>query len=126
MYCFGFFTDALDEYDGDHGGLVLMMENVCTRTNVKFYVSSQPLNTFGAPSDRYGPARQLKVEDFAISDMENYISSRLFADNKFKKLLWSDTYSVESVQNLVNRADGVFLFYFLGTPCVQRTSQELP
>lgn len=96
-YCFGFFTDAFDEYDGNNGGLVLVMENVCTRTNVKFYVSSPPLNTFGAPFDRYGPARQLEVEDFAISDMEKYTSSRLFADKKFKELLWSDTYFVESV-----------------------------
>lgn len=109
---FCFFIDGLDEYDGESDHIVSVLESLRDWPNVKLCVSSRPYNefrdAFGRPSDP-----QLALEDLTREDIKLYISSTLEANSHFKALKARDDRSQELVQDIVEKAQGVFLWVIL-------------
>lgn len=107
-----FFIDGLDEYKGESDTLIELMQDLCQPENVKLCVSSRPWVEF---IDAFGQADQrlLKLEDLTRSDIANYTSDRLTSNPKFCKLAdWDDRYK-KLVEEVVNKAQGVFLWVYL-------------
>ena len=82
---FCFFLDGLDEYEGDHTGLIEDLNVLAASEKVKLCVSSRPWNAF---RDAYGESEtfQFVLEKLTKSDMPSYIKDVLENDIRFKKL----------------------------------------
>ena len=106
---FCFFIDGLDEYDGEPDHIVSVLESLRDWPDVKLCVSSRPYNefrdAFGRPSDP-----QLALEDLTHKDIKYYVQSTLEENQRFKTLKARDDRSQDLVQNIVEKAQGVFLW----------------
>ena len=109
---FCFFIDGLDEYDGEPDHIVSVLESLRHWPDVKLCVSSRPYNefrdAFGRPSDP-----QLALEDLTREDIKLYIQSTLEENLRFKALRARDDRSQELVQDIIEKAQGVFLWVIL-------------
>ena len=109
---FCFFIDGLDEYDGEPDQIVSVLESLRDWPDVKLCVSSRPYNefrdAFGRPSDP-----QLALEDLTREDIKLYIQSTLEENLRFKALKARDHRSQDLVQDIVEKAQGVFLWVIL-------------
>ena len=109
---FCFFIDGLDEYDGEPNHIVSVLETLRVWPDVKLCVSSRPYNefrdAFGRPSDP-----QLALEDLTRDDIRLYIQDTLEENLRFKALKARDDRTQDLVQDIVDRAQGVFLWVIL-------------
>lgn len=109
---FCFFIDGLDEYDGDPKTIVDVLDSLRRWPEIKLCFSSRPWNeftdAFGRPSDP-----QLALEDLTRSDIRLYVRDTLEENLRFKELKARDGRSQDLVQELVEKARGVFLWVFL-------------
>ena len=109
---FCFFIDGLDEYDGEPDHIVSVLESLRDWPDVKLCVSSRPYNefrdAFGRPSDP-----QLALEDLTYEDIEFYVQITLEENPRFKALKARDDRSQDLVQEIVAKAQGVFLWVIL-------------
>ena len=109
---FCFFIDGLDEYDGEPDHIVSVLESLRDWPDVKLCVSSRPYNefrdAFGRPSDP-----QLALEDLTRKDIKLYVQSTLEENLRFKALKASDDRSQDLVLDIVEKAQGVFLWVIL-------------
>ena len=109
---FCFFIDGLDEYDGEPDHIVSVLESLRDWPDVKLCVSSRPYNefrdAFGRPFDP-----QLALEDLTREDIKLYIQSTLGENLRFKALKARDDRSQDLVQDIVEKAQGVFLWVVL-------------
>lgn len=106
------FVDGLDEFDGDHFELVKILSDFTKPNRVKMCASSRPWLEF---VDAFGSARwKIQLEDLTRRDMLIYVHDHLEADGKFARLRARDAESaLDLVTNVVNRAEGVFLWVYL-------------
>jgi hypothetical protein len=111
---FCFFVDGLDEYDGDHAELVRVLELFPISPDIKLCVSSRPWyvfkDAFGHDSDR-----KLALEDLTRTDIEIYVRNKFKENVRFKHVMSNpdrDRYQ-ELIQEIVEKAEGVFLWVFL-------------
>ena len=106
---FCFFIDGLDEYDGEPDHIVSVLESLRDWPDVKLCVSSRPYNefrdAFGRPSDP-----QLALEDLTREDIKLYIQNTLEGNLRFKTLKARDDRSQDLVQDIVEKAQWVFLW----------------
>ena len=106
---FCFFIDGLDEYDGDANHIVNVLENLRSWQDVKLCISSRPWNefadAFGRPSDP-----QLALEDLTREDIRKYVRDTLEENPRFRSLRARDDRSQALVQEIVDKARGVFLW----------------
>ena len=106
---FCFFIDGLDEYEGEPDHIVSVLESLRDWPDVKLCVSSRPYNefrdAFGRPSDP-----QLALEDLTREDIKSYVQSTLEEKLRFKALKARDDRSQDLVQDIVGKAQGVFLW----------------
>lgn len=123
-YCL--FIDGLDEYNGNHGQLVQILDGLASTGNMKLCVSSRPWNVFVRAYESRKP--HLLLQDLTASDIRLFINSTIM-----KSLTGSIAYdpSDESgmdirtlVSDIVNRAEGVFLWVFLAVQSVVRGFDE--
>ena len=109
---FCFFIDGLDEYDGEPDHIVSVLESLRDWPDVKLCVSSRPYNefrdTFGQPADP-----QLALEDLTREDIKLYIQSTLEENLRFKALKARDDRSQDLIKDIVEKAQGVFLWVIL-------------
>jgi hypothetical protein len=110
MFCF--FVDGLDEFEGDHYVLVKSLEDLSQLPNVKLCVSSRPWNVFTKAYGR-STGRALSLQDYTKVDMDKYITGMLEQDQRFAELAAHDGTAWTLVQEIRERADGVFLWVFL-------------
>jgi hypothetical protein len=116
---FCFFIDGLDEYEGDHFELLDTMINLVKSPYIKLCLSSRPWNCF---EDALGNDfdRKLYMQDLTREDIE------IYAGDKLKlplRQVWTYENRVQHqtlVQDIVERAQGVFLWVYL----VVRSLQE--
>lgn len=106
------FVDGLDEFDGDHFELVKILSDFTKPARVKMCASSRPwlefVDAFGS-----GPWK-IRLEDLTRRDMLIYVHDHLEADSKFANLRARDAESASDlITNVVNRAEGVFLWVYL-------------
>ncbi len=110
---FCFFIDGLDEYDGDHGNLIELMQQFTRSLNIKLCVSSRPWNVFEAAFGNCMCPR-LYLEDLTREDIKRYVRDKLEGNNGFRKLRRSESENCEQLVNdIVQKAYGVFLWVFL-------------
>lgn len=109
---FCFFVDGLDEYDGKPDQIVSVLESLRSWSDIKLCVSSRPYNefkdAFGRPSDP-----QLALEDLTREDIRLYVRNTLEDNSRFKALKARNDRSQDLVQEIVDKAQGVFLWVVL-------------
>jgi hypothetical protein len=113
---FCFFVDGLDEYDISNGGssndLVRVLDELANSPDIKICVSSRPWNEF---RDHFAqdPDRFLTLEKLTKPDMWRYVNETLEKNPRFRELKSKDEYYPTLVNEIVNKAQGVFLWVFL-------------
>ncbi|KAK4249242.1 P-loop-containing protein [Corynascus novoguineensis] len=93
------FIDGLDEYDDDHEKLIYFLNHLQKDQNIKLCISSRPWNVF---KDAFGTYPSLRMELLTRPDIEKY--------------------NLKS--QIIERADGVFLWVVLVTEKLIATTRE--
>ncbi|PSN71817.1 hypothetical protein BS50DRAFT_569427 [Corynespora cassiicola Philippines] len=109
---FCFFIDGVDEYSGDHSEMVRLLENFSRLPNVKLCVASRPWNVF---EDAFGqsPKRKFYLQDLTRQDIKHYVRSKLSKHPAWQGLSHRDEEYKEIATEILERAQGVFLWVFL-------------
>ncbi|KAF4314031.1 hypothetical protein GTA08_BOTSDO00369 [Botryosphaeria dothidea] len=114
---FCFFIDGLDKYDaestgGTHAGLVRSLKTLAESPDIKLCVSSRPWTVF---MDAFGrnPERMLALEDLNCGDIYSYVSSTFSQNQRFVELESQNRRYHELIEEIVEKARGVFLWVFL-------------
>ena len=108
-----FFIDGLDEYDGDYTELIRLLRSFSRPNNMKICASSRPLNVFKRAFGT-GSHTMLRLEDLTRHDITLYVRETLERNNLFNQLRRRENaHCVDLVNEVVSRAQGVFLWVFL-------------
>ena len=121
---FCFFVDGLDEYDGDHLDLIRFLEGLTIGDSVKLCFSSRPWNVF---ESYYGEnaGRKLRLQDLTRDDIAKFTHDKL---GKGTQLCSPGEHAFayeDLVQEIVQMADGVFLWVFLVVRSLRRGMTNL-
>ena len=107
-----FFVDGLDEYDGDPVEIVDILKGFAASSDIKVCLASRPWteleSALSGNSDR-----KLMLQDFTRHDIKLYIHDKLDNDPRFQKVKAKDDRFQELSLEIVNKAQGVFLWVFL-------------
>ena len=106
---FCFFIDGLDEYGGDPNYIINVIESLRKWPAIKLCVSSRPWNEFVDAFGR-GFDPQLTLEELTRQDIQNYVQHTLEHNPRFLILKNVDERCQELVQEIVDKARGVFLW----------------
>lgn len=113
---FCFFIDGLDEYrdeDGnDHRELIRLLRHFTASPQIKLCVSSRPWTVF-RDAFQDDPDWTIKLEDLTRDDIRCYVSDTFGAHEQYSKLSRMDSGYKQLVENVVQKAQGVFLWVFL-------------
>lgn len=109
---FCFFIDGLDEYEGDHYQLTKDLFAISNSEFVKLCVSSRPWTEF-TDAFSHDADRMMVLQDLTRSDMEKYIRGMLGDDERFERLCREDPRGQVFVTEILDKAQGVFLWVFL-------------
>ncbi|OCL03823.1 hypothetical protein AOQ84DRAFT_368031 [Glonium stellatum] len=106
------FIDGLDEYDGNHDELVKVLQSLAVSSDIKICLSSRPWYSF---KDAFGQdlERLLKIEDLTREDIRLYVYSKFEESPRFREIKDIDLRYSELVTEIVDKAQGVFLWVFL-------------
>ncbi|KAF2106137.1 hypothetical protein BDV96DRAFT_626020 [Lophiotrema nucula] len=116
---FCFFIDGLDEYEGQPNDMIEFISLLKDLPNIKLCVSSRPWNEFEREFGKNG-SRKLYMQDFNGADIRNYVNHTLDNDENFQELEDKEVNGKPLVEEIVQAANGVFLWVFL----VVRSFQE--
>ena len=109
---FCFFVDGLDEYNGEESDIIKILQNLAISSNVKICVSSRPWNAFekafGADINQKFP-----LQDFTKDDIRFYVKDTLVQNKSFLKMARQDHRYAQLIEDIVERAQGVFLWVYL-------------
>ncbi|KAJ4376341.1 hypothetical protein N0V83_001624 [Neocucurbitaria cava] len=109
---FCFFVDGLDEYEGESIELIESLRALARSTMVKLCVSSRPWHVFKDEYERPNSC-MLKMEDLTRDDIALYVQDMLEGHERFGTLQQRDSRYQELVQQIIDKAEGVFLWVFL-------------
>ncbi|KAF4449242.1 small s, partial [Fusarium albosuccineum] len=114
-----FFIDGLDEYEGQPNDIIQLIETLRSLPNAKICASSRPWNEF---EQRFGQddAPKLYMQDLTKRDIHNYVYDILKTDANYQNLEEKDDQGAELIQEIIEAAQGVFLWVVL----VVRSFQE--
>lgn len=109
---FCFFIDGLDEYEGHHSELIETLKDLLSLPDVKIRLSSRPWQPF---RDAFGHTRgyTIRLQDLTRNDIRTYVTDRLLNDKIFRAMASEDHRYETLVEEVVDRAEGVFLWVFL-------------
>lgn len=106
-----FFIDGLDEFSGDHVGLVSMIQGFVLQSTAKFCISSRPWVCF---EDAFGHGPHLLLERLTYPDIEAYVISQFRENKRFLELEKEEPeYTQRLVGEIARKAAGVFLWVLL-------------
>ncbi|KAI9733107.1 MAG: hypothetical protein M1834_003654 [Cirrosporium novae-zelandiae] len=108
---FCFFVDGIDEFDGDDEIIIGLLKGLADSPNIKICISSRPWATFlGAFNDcRW----KLVLQDHTKHDMREYVHNMLVENEAFIKAANQDLRCNSLVSEIVQRANGVWLWVYL-------------
>jgi hypothetical protein len=106
---FCFFIDGLDEYDGDEEHISSAIQEIVTFDNIKLCVSSRPWNVF----DDAFRAQSLVLQDFNKADIRRFVTDELGRHPRFITMRDEDPDYSALLDDIVEKADSVFLWVFL-------------
>lgn len=111
-YCV--FIDGVDEFDGDHFDLCQILKGLSASSSFKCCLSSRPWNVF---EDAFGQDQSHKicVHDLTRLDIKAYTRSRLLEHPRLTKVAFPLEQMDLIVNQVTQRAQGVFLWAFLVT-----------
>jgi len=105
------FIDGLDEYAGDHGELISILETLSSYDNLKLVLSSRPLVAF---NDAFENMPQLRLQDLTYQDMIKFVSDRLNHSRGLREMEELDPELRSTlVRGLCDMSAGVFLWVVL-------------
>ncbi|KAE9373908.1 hypothetical protein N431DRAFT_374559 [Stipitochalara longipes BDJ] len=113
---FCFFIDGLDEYkdaeNRDPRELIKVLRSLASSPHIKLCLSSRSWTVF---KDAFGddPERTVKLEDLTRQDIRLYVSDNFNGHEQFHKLSLRDPAYANLVEEVVRKAQGVFLWVFL-------------
>ncbi|KAL7930107.1 hypothetical protein V8C35DRAFT_165853 [Trichoderma chlorosporum] len=113
---FCFIIDGLDEFKvGDtqsHADLLDTIKCLGSSPNIKLCVSSRPWTIF---RDAFGEkaSQVMKLEDLTKGDIRRYVQDKFNTHDQYLKLNQSDPQYNHLIEEVVNKAQGVFLWVFL-------------
>ena len=112
MMCF--FIDGLDEYDGIHSDVVQLFQKFSASDNIKICLSSRPWNVI---QNAFGEGRnpKLMLQDLTREDITIYVTDKLAQDYRFQALADADQRYHQLIDEIVTKAQGVFLWVVLVT-----------
>jgi hypothetical protein len=111
---FCFFIDGLDEFDGEPRDLLPIIRDLSNSPNVKICVSSRPWQIFKDEFDKH-PDQRLYLQDLTRKDIQAYVRSTFENDLNFQHAREEDSGYEELVDEIVERAQGVWLWVALVT-----------
>jgi hypothetical protein len=103
-----FIIDGLDEYDGDQDEIADYFTGFSNEPNMKMCISSRPLVVF---EEAFETFPGLKLQNLTHGDISQYVEDNL-ANHRHMAALTakSPDQAVRLVSEIVNKADGVFLW----------------
>jgi hypothetical protein len=103
---FCIFVDGLDEYNGDHGDLILVIRHL-TQVGIKLCAASRPWNIF---EGAFGAEKtqKLYLQELNKPDIECYVNETLRAHPNFKKV--EPTHANDIAVEVIDKSQGVFLW----------------
>jgi glycosyltransferase involved in cell wall biosynthesis len=113
---FCFFIDGLDEYkdedNQDPRDLIKVLRALTTSPYIKLCLSSRSWTVF---KDAFGknPEMTVKLEDLTRKDIRRYVLDTFNEHEQFPKLSLMDPGYADLVEEVVRKAQGVFLWVFL-------------
>jgi len=109
---FCLFMDGLDEYDGRPAEIIELIDILQAFPNIKACISSRPWNDF---EDRFGNNSpwKLYMQDVTKNDILLYVEDKLGQNSRFRQLRTEDSQCPNFINNIVWRANGVFLWVTL-------------
>ena len=111
---FCFFIDGLDEYRGDPRDVVDVVKKLTKWSNIKLCVSSRPWPIFKQHYDLdMAQPQRLYLQDLTREDIEKYVRDELESNSMFVRARKGDAKFQDLVTEIVDRAQGVFLWVFL-------------
>ncbi|KPM43280.1 hypothetical protein AK830_g3266 [Neonectria ditissima] len=106
------FIDGLDEFEGDHNGIVDFFKAISAGENghaIKMCLSSRPWAVFEGAFQSSVP--NARLQDLTYEDMHRYAKDQLRRNAAIKRLFKSRTdLGLDLVEDIVQQADGVFLW----------------
>lgn len=106
-----FFIDGLDEFDEDDDELIAFVQELVSSAGVKVCSSSRPHKVF---EDAFGLSPKLRLQDLTSKDIQRYVNDKFQAVPQLKSMTLGNGYEMDNLINqVVNRADGVFLWVSL-------------
>ncbi|KAF3022571.1 hypothetical protein E8E14_013229 [Neopestalotiopsis sp. 37M] len=106
------FVDGLDEFDGDHQEIIRFFKRIAQdgdRKSIKLCLSSRPWPVFEKAFEYAVP--NLKLQDLTFQDMATYVADHLGQNIQIKQLICEkENVGDPLVRDIVNRAEGVFLW----------------
>lgn len=116
---FCFLIDGLDEYEGKPIDMIELIRVLRTLPNLKLCLSSRSWDEFEHEFGKDG-TRKLYMHDFNSNDISAYVHDTFARDENYQDLEDIDMIGNLLIQEIVKRANGVFLWVFL----VVRSFQE--
>jgi hypothetical protein len=102
------FVDGLDEYQGDHGEIADLFEDVTLSANCKLCVSSRPLLVL---EEDFGKSPGIRLQDLTYKDILTYVHDNLSSNKRYLALAMKEPIRAPAlVREIVTKADGVFLW----------------
>lgn len=116
---FCFFIDGLDEYDGDHMEIIEIMNSFTSSGAIKVCFSSRPWIVF---EDAFGEndGLRIKLHDLTNADITRFVTEKLAEGPFFRRLMHQSGKHRELIDEIVIRANGVFLWVFLVVQSLRR------
>lgn len=109
---FCIFIDGLDEYGGHHTQLIETLRGLLSLPDVKICVSSRPWRPF---REAFGEPKEqtIRIQDLTRGDIRSYISDKFMRDRSFQSMAAQDPQAPNLIEEVMTRAEGVFLWVFL-------------
>ncbi|KAI0483460.1 hypothetical protein F4859DRAFT_472902 [Xylaria cf. heliscus] len=106
--------DGLDEFSGDYVDLCQSLQSLSKSRHIKLCVSSRPWNVF---QDFFGQDLNtvLPIHELTRDDIRRFAQNRLETHPRWKITYMNEEYQHELVEEIADRAEGVFLWAFLVT-----------
>jgi len=111
---FCFFIDGLDEFDGEPRDLLSVIQDLSDSPSIKVCASSRPWQIFKDEFDK-NPDRRLYLQDLTRTDIQAYVRNNFEDDANFQEAKDEDVGYEELVNQIVERAQGVWLWVALVT-----------
>ena len=111
---FNLFIDGLDEFSGDHYELCQALRDLSQCPSIRLCVSSRPWNVFEEYFGR-DPMTRIAIHHKTRDDIRKFAKSRLENHPRWKEWTLESARKDGLLDDIVERAEGVFLWAFLVT-----------